>query len=497
MRLSSFRPKVVPGSTGGTQPFFSADGKWIAFFAGGAMHKVAVAGGTPLRISEVSRGTRGGSWGANDTIVFALLQGGLWTVSASGGTPQPIPNTEFAVWPEVLPNGNTVLFTNGPEIATIALDGTSRRVIASNADVSDSARFVVGEGGFNGARYVPAGYVVYGQGLRVMALPFDARSQTVTGAPLVISESVFRASGGGTVFFSVSAAGVLAYAPAGRHELVMVSREGRATPISSDRDSFHMPRLSPDGRRLAVVIDTPARRSDIWVYDVDDGRKMRLTSERSSIMPVWTPDSARVTFGQGTIVERPADGSGTLRTVLSEPNNSYPTSWSRDARHLLINDLSPAAATGNGDIWVVTNGEARPLIRTTAVEVHGRFSPDGRWIAYQSNESGRHEVYAIRYPQLEGRVVVSAGGGAWPVWSRDGREIFYRQGFALMAAGFDTTRGLLTDRPSRLFEGPFVGAGGEAWFDVTSDGRFLMTRGDDAAVGRQINVVTNWFAELK
>ena len=210
---------------------------------------------------------------------------------------------------------------------------------------------------------MPAGYIVYGQGVRVLAVPFDVRSQTITGAPVAVSESVFRAQGGGAVYFSVSAAGVLAYAPSGRHELVFVSRDGRATPISADRDAFRMPRLSPDGRRLpSRSTIRRSRRADIWVYQADRGTRIRLTTERHNIMPVWTPDGTRVTFSRGAIVERRADGSGSLRTLLSQPDNTYPTSWSRDERHLLINNLSRDAAAGSGDIWVVANGMARPLL---------------------------------------------------------------------------------------------------------------------------------------
>ena len=298
---------------------------------------------------------------------------------------------------------------------------------------------------------------------------------------------------GGAVYFAISPAGVLAYAPAGLHDLVLVTRDGTATPISDERGALRMPRLSPDGRHVATVIDSETRRPDIWLFDVQRGMKIRLTTE-GAMMPTWSSDGKRVTFNG--LREKPADGSGST-TALAKSNDWYPTAWSRDGRHLLFNDVSAAVAAGNGDIWVLADGTPQPLLTTTASEYHAQFSPDGRWIAYQANVSGKYEVYATRYPGLEGRVVVSSGGGTNPVWSRDGTEIYYRRGSALMAASFDVAHGALKDQPRQLFDGPFVGAGGEGQFDVTADGRFVMTRGDDAAVGRQINVVFNWIEELK
>ena len=489
--LTAFEPKPIPGTTDAVQPFFSPDGKWIAFFAGNALHKVPVTGGTPLKVCDVPRLTRGGSWGADNTIVFALVTGGLFRVSASGGTPQSIPNSDPAVWPHILPDARTVLFTTLEELGTIELDGSNRRTLARAGAAGQEA--LLGEGGFNGARYVSTGHLVYGQGLSLLAAPFDLQSRRLTGEPTSVATSLFRANSGGAVAFAVSSTGVLAYAPAGAHELMMVSRDGRAVPISPERDAFRMPRLSPDGRQVAVVIYSESRRSNVWLYDVQLGTKTRVAE---GIMPVWFPDGRRVAFGP-PIRERQADGTGEARALLTSCDNCYPTSWSRDGRHLLFNDQSKAAAAGNGDIGVIADGARRALLTTPAAEYHARFSPDDRWIAYMSAESGRLEVYVRRYPQLDQRVAVSTDGGTYPVWSADGREIFYRAGRAIMAAAFDPSRGVLLNRPTRLFEGPFIGAGGEGGFDVVPDGRFVMVRGDDAALGRQINVVTNWFAELK
>jgi Tol biopolymer transport system component len=492
--LTAFEPKPLPGTNGATQPFFSPDGRSIAFFADGWLQRVALGGGPALRICEVPIGPRGGSWGANDTIVFAMVQSGLWKVPVSGGKPQPIPNSERAVWPELL-SSNRVLFTNGPEIATIALDGTHRVVHLTTGAVEPGV--VVGQGGFNGARYVDPGFIVYGQGVSVLAVPFDPESRPVDALPVTVSESVFRGSGGGAVYFAVSGSGALAYALAGSFELVSVSRDGRAAPISSDRGVFRHPAVSPNGRQIAVAIESDSRRADLWVIDADPdrGTKTRLTTERHNIMPVWSPDGARVVANH--FLEYRADGSSAKPRQLLQPDNWYPTSWSHDERHMLFNNLSQTATAGNGDIWVISDGTPRPLLTSKAAEYHGKFSPGAEWIAYQSNESGRYEVYILKFPELNRRVVVSPTGGTDPRWSRDGREIFYRQGTAVIAVGFDGRRGVLTGAPQKLFEGPFGGAGGELQFDVAADGRFVMTRGDDAAVGRQINIIMNWVEELK
>ena len=309
-------------------------------------------------------------------------------------------------------------------------------------------------------------------------------------------DSVERAMASGGVYFAVSRTGMLVYAPTGdRHQLVWVDRNGAETPVTSDRGAFRNPRLSPDGKRIAVAINDETRRSDIWIYDTERGTKNRLTSTLHNLAPVWTPDGTHVTFAGGGIAELPAKGGGNRDLLLPPDTVRYPTSWSPDGGNLLFQADGPTGM----DLWVFPRrGDPRPLLVRPFNDYEGVFSPDGKWVAYTSDESGRFQVCVGRYPDVADKVAISRDGGAHPRWSRDGREIFYRQGDALMAASVDASRGLRVEKPLRLFAGHYSGASHDSQFDVAPDGRrFVMVKSDEASTLRQITVVQNWIEELR
>ena len=499
--LNDLEPKLISSARGVSHPFFSPDGRWVGYFAGGALQKVSSAGGAPLKICTVPGLSMGGSWGPGNRIVFALRGAGLFTVDAAGGTPKPLAGSGPAIWPEILPDGKTVLFTVGSAggaIATILLDGGDRHIVGRLSDSRLEGPAVLGEGGLMQARFVPSGYLVYGQSPGIVrAVPFDLRTRTLSGSPVSMIDSVQQGRNGGAVYFAVSQTGLLLYSPTGdRHMLVWVDRNGTATPVSADREAFRIPRLSPDGKRIAVAINDATRRSDLWTYDSENGTKARLTTTSHNLEPVWTPDGTRITFsGGGAIEELPADGSGSREVLLPRDQTSYPNSWSPDGRNLLFHTVE---VTG-GRLWVLPRGgEPRPLVTGPFRESHSAFSPDGKWVAYTSNQSGRDEVYVARFPDLGGKVTVSTDGGAFPRWSHNGRELFYRQGDALVAVAVDAGRVFRAEKPHRLFTGHYSGAGRDAQFDVAPDGqRFVMVKSDDAATTGQIVVVANWFDEVR
>ena len=500
--MSELAPKPVSGATGVAHPFFSPDGQWIAFFAGGALQKVAVAGGAPLRICSVSSLSRGGSWGPGDTVVFALLGAGLFRVNAAGGAPQPLAGSGVAAWPEILPDGKTVLFTTGSlvahtAIATMPLEGGKKRIVGELNGAPLEGPPVLGAGDIHQARILPGGYLIYGQSPGIVrAAPFDLKSKTLSGSPVSMVDSVERARNDGGVYFAVSRTGMLVYAPTGdRHRLVWVDRNGAETPVTSDREAFRDPRISPDGKRVAVAINDETRRSDIWIYDTERGTKNRLTTTRHNLAPVWTPDGTHITFSGGGIAELPANGGGSRDLLLPPDKVRYPTSWSSDGRDLLFQLAGPTGM----DLGVFTRrSEPRLLLERPFNDYDGVFSPDGKWVAYTSDESGRAQVYVGRYPDVVEKVAVSSDGGADPRWSRDGRELFYRQGDALMAAYVDAGRGLRVEKPRPLFAGHYSGASHDSQFDVSPDGRrFVMVKSDEASTLRQITVVQNWSEELR
>ena len=501
--LSEMESHAMPGTTGAAHPFFSPDGQWVGFFADGALQKVAVAGGAPLRICNVAALSLGASWGPDNTVVFALRRAGLFVVRADGGSPTPLAGSGPAAWPEILPDGQTVLFTSGApaatSIATMALHGGDLHVVARTNDTTGEGPAALGTGDLAQARYLTGGYLVYGQSPGfVRAVPFDPVSGMLTGSVISMVSDIERGRNGGATYFAVSRTGLLVYASTGdRHQLVWVDRKGMATPISADRLAFRHPRLSPDGRRIVVAINDETRRSDLWMYDAERGTKSRLTAERHNLRPVWTPDGARVTFTWGGGVQEVAsDGGGAAATLLPPRGfGTYPSDWSRDGRNLLVQaDL----ATGM-QLWVLPRGgEPRILLLGPSQARQGQFSPDGRSVAYASDESGRYEIYVAQYPDLAGRVAISTDGGDEPRWSRDGRELFYRQGDAMMAASIDMTKGARVGKLQRLFAGHFSGAGRETGFDVSLDGqRFVMVKSDEASALGNLSIVQNWLTELR
>jgi serine/threonine protein kinase/Tol biopolymer transport system component len=499
-KLSDLEATPIPGTLGAMQPFFSPDGEWVAFFARGLLQKVAVRGGAPLSICKVSGIAMGGSWGLDDTIVFATLDAGLFKVAAVGGTPQRLSGSDRSSWPEILPDGKTVLFTLAESaIATMSLDGSNKRVLArSDASGDGPAAAILGVGTIGPVRFVPTGHLIFGHGaFRMRAVPIDLKTLTLKGSPVSIVDSVFRSADGGPLYFAISRTGTMVYLPEDpRRRLVWVQQDGRVTPIGTDQAAFRYPSVSHDGRHIAVDINTDERRSDIWIYDAERGTKSRLTTDVSSILPVWDLDDTRITFAANDLVSRLSDGSGKKEILLKkEQSFLYPTSWSPHGVDLLFTEDN--LRTGM-DLWVLPrkDGAPRKLLERQFHDAWAQFSRDGRWVAYVSDESGVNEVYLAHYPEMTGRVIVSTHGGNWPVWSPDGRELFYRQGNAVMAVQVQTTPTLVVGIPKRLFTGPYAGVDGDRKFDVAPDGRrFLMIeRIDDA---RHFIIVQNWFEELK
>ena len=397
--------------------------------------------------------------------------------------------------------GRTVLFATGiggniSAIATLSLDGGDKHIVARTNESTLQGPALLGTGGIAQPRFLPPAYLVYGQSSGIVrAAPFDLRSRTLTGPAVSMVDSVERGRNGGAVYFAASATGTLLYAPTGdRHQLVWVDRNGTAMPISPDRLAFRHPRLSPDGRLIAVAINDDTRRSDVWIYDGERGTKKRLTTEGHNLRPLWTPDGTRVTINGRGIFELSTDGTGT-RQVLSLGRGGYPSSWSSDGRTLLFH-ADDAASTHS---WVLPRGGTpRLLFARPFSDREAQFSPDGRWVAYVSDESGRNEVYVEAYPDLGSKVAISSAGGEAPRWSHDGRELFFRQGDAVMAAAVDSSRVFRAEPPHRLFAGQYSGAGRETGFDVAPDGwRFVMVKSDDLSTLRRIVVVQNWREELR
>jgi Tol biopolymer transport system component len=501
--MNSFEARPIPGTDAASAPFFSPDSQWIGFFAEGALKKVAIAGGAAVTIAEVGGGTSdGATWGANDTIIFQnTLMGSLLSVPAAGGVPQRLSTVNAkkgeitSRWPEFLPSAKAVLFA-----------GTES---SSNFGNSKVAVYSLDTGGLqpltaNGTRprYAPTGHLIFGQGGTLMAALLDTQHLAVTGAPLPIVEGVMQFGSSGVAQYSFSDNGSLAYISGGnqaaQRALVWVDRKGGEQPLGLRSGEFGNPRISLDGRRIAVN-----DQGQIWIYDLVRESLTRLTFDTSgNLNPVWTIDSKQVIFSAGSppnLFGQPADGSGKAERLRTSEYRDAPSSWSPDGQALAFSETN---STTGMDIWTLrpSDQKARPFLQTRFNEGAPRFSPDGRWLAYVSDESGRWEIYVQPYPGPGGKWQISTDGGREPVWNRNGRELFYRNGDKMMAVDVMADPSFSESKPRMLFEGSYQPAAQAIpAYDVSPDGqRFLMVKPvRQAQVATQINVVLNWFEELK
>jgi serine/threonine-protein kinase len=518
--MDSLEATPVPGTEGAINPFFSPDGQWLAFFAGQKLKKVSVSGGSALTLGDATF-PRGASWGNKGTIIFAPgTVSVVQQVSDAGGILQPLtrPNKGEAShrWPEFLPGNKAVLF------AASATTGNWINAQVAVQSVGTGERRNLIQGGTQ-PRYAPSGHLIYAQGGSLIAVPFDLQRLQVTGTAVPVVEGVLQSTTSGAAQYGFSATGSLVYASGGlqasQRRLVWVDRKGAEQPVAAPAHAYLAPRLSPDGRRVAVGITES--QSHIWLYDVSRDSLTRLTFEgNSNQYPTWTPDGKRIAFqsnkeGPLNLFWQLADGSGGLERLTISDNTQTSNSWSPDGQLLAFHEIDPAAQR---DIWVLRMGDpsptsgqvpsagsgqvrkAQPFLRTPFDEAGARFSPDARWLAYISNESGRYEIYVQPYPGPGGKWQVSTEGGTEPVWNLNGRELFYRSGDKMMAVDIATQPSFAAGKPRMLFEGQYVPTPATAPnYDVTPDGqRFLMLKPVEQAAGpTQINVVLNWFEELK
>ncbi len=503
--MDSLEAKPIPGTEGAAIPFFSPDGQWIGFFASQKLKKVSVSGGAALTLANAAY-PGGATWGRQGMIAFSSATvSTLQQVSDAGGaTPQPLTHFEKGEvshrWLEFLPGGKAVLF-----VASRASGNWTNAQVAVQSVGTGERRNMIGG---TQPRYALSGHLVYAQAGTLMAAPFDLQRLAVTGAAVPVVGDLLQSSSSGAAQYSISATGSLVYVSGGvqatQRRLEWVIRNGTELPLAAPARSYRAPRLSPDGRRIAVNVEE--QETQIWLYDLARDTSARWTFEgTANQFPSWTPDGKRIAFesnkeGPPNIFWQLADGSGGLERLTTSDDTDIPVSWSPDGQMLAFIEVAP---TTGYDIWVLRLSERKvqPFLRTPLNESVPRFSPDGRWLAYVSDESGRFEVYVQPYPGPGGKYQISAEGGTEPAWNPNGRELFYRSGDKMMAVDITTQLGFAAGNPRMLFEGQYVLTPGTyPNYDVSPDGqRFLMLKPSDSAEAAptQINVVLNWFEELK
>jgi eukaryotic-like serine/threonine-protein kinase len=514
--LDHLEPTVLGGLGAPQGVFTSPDGQWVGFFDGvQLLKKVAITGGPPVTIGSVDGGgPRGATWGPDGTIVYGTNAPatGLQRMSAEGGehTVLTKPDRERGegdhTWPEFLPGGQAVLFT-----ITAGTGGIDPGLGSQVAllDLRTGTSKVLIRGGSH-AHFVPTGHLVYGVNGTLRAVAFDLGRLEVAGTAAPVLDGVMTTTVGATDI-GVATNGSLVYVPGGagaggQQTVVSVDRQGRASPLAGlPIDSYRDVRVSPDGKRLAL-----ATLGDIWIYDLARAGVSRLTTDPArDASPLWTLNGERIIFtssrrGYRELFWRPADGTGNDEPLLARAKDLLDLrvdGWSPDGSQLLFSEVSSSVESAIGQTTIERPSDAKLLVKGE----NSAVSPDGRWIAYQSYRAGNSsEIYVERYPELGNRQQISTGGGRIPLWSRNGRELFFRSldSRQILAVPVQSGTTLVAGRPQMLFEfAMFPLAGSARPYDLAPDGRFLIIRSAQAETGdgppSNLILVLNWFEELK
>jgi serine/threonine-protein kinase len=536
--MDQFASTPIAGTSGATSPFFSRDSQWVGFYQAGQLKKVSITGGAPLALCAATLSPFGVSWEPDGTILFGQGSAGISRVPDGGGVPSVVITVnkekgEVAYGPELLPDGKTILFavaspTSGQQAGSTGWDDAQ---IVTQA-IDSTKRTVVGRG--SEAHYLPSGHLVYLSRGVLFARPFDARRGISTGSPVSMIDGVrSQTSGGvgagglanitGAGEFALSTNGLLAYieSPAalgtdGR-VLAWVDRQGHESLLPGlPPRPYAYPKISPDGKRLAL--DIRDQDQDIWTFDFEGGQRLaKLTFDKApELRPIWTPDGHRIVFfrnGQGLFWQS-SDGAGAPEPLTTSGTDlQAPLAFTKEGNDLIYQEQTPASVAfrikmlnlvGRGVVDVLTEGDL--------TQQNAALSPDGRWLAYEAapvNSPDSTEIFVRPFPNVQsgGKWQISSKGGTRPVWSRNGRELFYlvrpqgaeTSATTMMAVPIGTTPTLQPGNPSKLFSGNyFVGLIGIT-YDVAPDGRFLMVKRSptDVADASRILVVENWFEELK
>jgi serine/threonine-protein kinase len=520
-KLTKSRATPLDGTEGADSPFFSPDGKWIGFFASGKLKKIAAAGGAPLTICAAGN-ARGGSWAEDGFIFFTPYpRAALFRVRSEGGSPEPLTKLDSATgeithrWPQALLGGRAVMFTANSQTG----DFEDANIVVQT--LPDGPRRIVQHGGYHG-RYLSSGHLVFMHGDMLLAASFDLDRLTRVGEPVPVLAGVAGMSGFGGAHFAFATRGALVFVPGfgkGLHVPIQwMDRQGETKPLRAVSAFYNHPRFSPDGRQLVMEIRERGI-ADVWIYDWERDRISRLTADAGdNRYPVWTPDGRRITFasirnGSSTrnLYWQRVDESAAEPLTHSD-NTQMPTSWHPSGKFLAFEQENPQDVM-DMDIMILPlegdeasgwkPGKPTVFFESPFDESNAVFSPDGRWLAYQSNESGKREVYVRPFPGRGEKTQVSSGGGMYPTWSLSSKELIYQnaEDWTLMAAAYATEGdSFRAEKPQKLGRIPRRGLGMPG-FALHPDGqRFAVLKAtQEPTDSRQDHVVLipHFFDELR
>ena len=504
--LDGTTARLIAGIERAAHPFWSPDSKSIGFFAAGKLQRVDLAGGGPLSICDAPA-ARGGAWTADGRILFGVVSSGLMQVSASGGVPSPLTTLDASrgddlhFWPQMLPGGRFLYLVRSvkPE--------NSGTYAASLANPAEHVRLLSGDNkGIYAAGPGGKSYLLWLRGGALVAQEFDPGPLKLAGEPHAVAEPVGRVLG--QALAAASANGVLLYsASSTESQFVWMDRGGNRAGTVGDPGEYTSFSLSPDGRR-AIATRRRAGGNDFWMLDAERGVGSLLTGNAGAY-PVWAPDSRTVVYNWGTprnLFRKEVGGAGTEERVAQAANIQNPTDWSRDARWILYFAIMAPAGM---DLWVLpVTPEGKPspesapklYLGTKSNESYGRFSPESppRWVAYQSDETGRYEVYIQAFPEPRGAVRISTAGGQYPQWGPGGSELFYvSPDNKLMAVSLKfSADSVEASVPHELFALPGADIGWSR-YEAAPDGQRFLVRATPGQAGQPLTVIVNWPALLK
>ena len=517
--LDSLSAQPLQGTEGASYPFWSPDSRFLGFFVPGKLKKIDVSGGPPQTVCDAPSG-RGGTWNTDDVIVFTPeVSGPLSRVPAAGGAPAPLTQFDKTLqqtshrWPVFLPDGRHFVYWAGDPFSATATNG----VFLGSLEGKEQHFLFQTE---SDALYAPPGYLLYMREQSLMAQPFDAGSLKLTGDAFPIAELVANPQNFRLGFFSVSQNGVLIYltGSGAQARFAWLDANGKQLTVVGDMDFYGQLRLSPDGSHLAEIVNDPlGRNSDIWLIDLGRGVRTRFTFDPAvHYFPVWSPDGTRIAFassrrGPLNLYVKGSSGAGTEEPLIESDGSKFPTDWSRDGRFIAFNFIDPKGKT-NFDIWVLPMfGDRKPFpfLQTQFSEGGAVFSPDGHWIAYQSDESGNTEIYIAPFegqpaaatggPQ-GGKWQVSQGGGRVPTWRRDGKGLYYLGSEGKLMEAVVTPKGSAVEMgiPHEVLQARFTVLGQFArTYDVSPDGKRFLVLSSEETGATPLTLVTNWTAGLK
>jgi Tol biopolymer transport system component len=505
--LDSFTARALAGTEDAYEMFWSPDSRNLGFITQGKLKRIPAAGGPPFTLCDVDQ-ARGGSWSSQDVIIFGRYPGEIYRVRALGGSApeqlthfDPVRHDTTHRWPYFLPDGNHFLYlastvgsvNEGNVFYLGSLDGKVNRVLAHGSSVVEYAN----------------GFLLYMVERTLMARPFDLGRLDFTGEAVAVAEGVEFDPIFSNGTFSVSQNGILVYqmgSGSSARSVNFFDAAGKPVGEMAESTSSTGPRVSPDGRRLAyMLVDRVNGKGDIWIQDIASGNRTRLTIDPvRSLNPVWSRDGSKIAYaslriGKAVIYVKQADGMGVEKKVWEPPVNAMPNDWTLDGKTLIVQERPATGKTHLVLVAVDGTGQPSTLLESSVANIRaGQLSPDGRWIAYQSDESGQNEIYVAAFPKPAGSVPVSLTGGKFPTWRRDGKELYYLAPDGnLIASELKESGGSLQVTSRRtLFQTNAVNPSDT--YDAFPDGKkFLVDKITTADTTAPLNLVENWTAELK